>query len=177
MTLKNKRLTLLINIKLCASFLYHMWIRTGVMAPKRLSWVLTSVTLTFDLRPWPFAWTSLWSLAITPENFMMMQWREQGVTGRRADRQAELTIHRAAWSHLKSIDAYQQSKCHLISRDSTSVIVIAQIAPVSIQTSIPHSTLQVMRTLQWSLSVCIRYSQEGIKGAIEESPDWKKFPT
>ena len=26
--------------------------------------ILTSVTLTFDLRPWPFAWTSLLSMAI-----------------------------------------------------------------------------------------------------------------
>ena len=28
---------------------------------KWLSWVLTSVTLTFDLWPWPFAWNLLWS--------------------------------------------------------------------------------------------------------------------
>ena len=30
------------------------------------NWVVTSVTLTFDLWPWPFAWTSLLSLVITP---------------------------------------------------------------------------------------------------------------
>ena len=49
MTLKNNRAPLLSNIKLCASFHYHMWIQTGVTVQKRLSWVLTSVTLTSDL--------------------------------------------------------------------------------------------------------------------------------
>ena len=38
--------------------------------------VLTSVTLTFDLWPWSFAWPSLWSLVITTENCMMIQWQE-----------------------------------------------------------------------------------------------------
>ena len=37
------------NIKLCASFHHHMWIQTGAIVPKRLSWVMTSVTLTYDL--------------------------------------------------------------------------------------------------------------------------------
>ena len=53
-----------------------------------------------DFWPWPFAWTSCWSLVITPENFMMIQWwehSEKGVT----DRRTENTIHRAAWSQLK----------------------------------------------------------------------------
>ena len=57
MTLKNNRAPLLSNIKLYASFHQHMWIQTGVTVRKRLSWVMTSVTLTFDLWPWPFAWT------------------------------------------------------------------------------------------------------------------------
>ena len=58
-----------------------MWIQTGVTVWKQLSWVMTSVTLTFDLWPWPFAWTSLLSLAITPENFVTIPWQghsEQG---------------------------------------------------------------------------------------------------
>ena len=76
MTLKNNRAPLLSIIKPYASFHHLMWIQTGVTVPKRLSWVLTSVTLTFDLWPWPFAWTSLWSLLITPENFMMIRWWE-----------------------------------------------------------------------------------------------------
>ena len=71
---------------------------------------LWPVTLTFDLWPWPFAWTSLLSLVITPENFMMIRWWEQsqkgvtdGQTDGQTDRQTENTICRAAWSQLKMI--------------------------------------------------------------------------
>ena len=105
MTLKNDRAPLLSNIKLCASFHHHMWIQTGVTARKQLSWVLTSVTLTFDLWPWPLAWTSLLSLVITPESFMMIRlWEhsKKGVTDGQTDRQTENTICRAAWSQLKT---------------------------------------------------------------------------
>ena len=45
-----------------------------------------------DLWPWPFAWTSLWSLVITPENFMMIWWWEhsqKGVTDRQTDRRTD----------------------------------------------------------------------------------------
>ena len=92
MTLKNNRASLLSIIKLYASFHYHMWIQTGVTVRKRLSRVLTSVTLTFDLWPWPFAWTSLLSLVITPENFMMIWWwehGEKGVTDGQTDRRTD----------------------------------------------------------------------------------------
>ena len=79
-----------------------MWIQTGVTVQKRLSWVVTYVTLTFDLWPWPLAWTLLWSLVITPENFMMIRWWEQSKRcDRQTDRQTENTICRAAWSQLK----------------------------------------------------------------------------
>ena len=57
-----------------------------------------------DLWPWSVAWTSLLSLVITPENFVMIQWWEhgqKGVTDRQTDRRTENTIHRAAWSQLK----------------------------------------------------------------------------
>ena len=110
MTLQNNRAPLLSIIKLYASSRHHMWIQTGVTVRKWLSWVVTSVTLTFDLWPWPFAWTSLLSLVITPENFMMIRWWEhsqKGVTDRQTDRrtdgQTENTICRAAWSQLKTI--------------------------------------------------------------------------
>ena len=43
---------------------------------------MTSVTLTFDLWPWPFAWTSLLSLVITPENFVIIQWWEHSQQGK-----------------------------------------------------------------------------------------------
>ena len=110
MTLKNNRAPFLSIIKLYASFHHHMWIQTGVTVRKRLSGVVTSVTLTFDLWPWPFAWTSLLSLVITPENFMMIRWWEHsqkgvtdGRTDRRTDGRTDWTIHRAAWSQLKTI--------------------------------------------------------------------------
>ena len=109
-TLKNNRAALLSNIKLYESFHHHMWIQTGVTVRKQLSWVVTSVTLTFDLWPWPFAWTLRLSLLITPENFMMIRrWEhsQKGVTDRRTDGrtdgQMENTICRAAWSQLKII--------------------------------------------------------------------------
>ena len=69
MTLKNNRVPLLCCFQLCAWFHCHMWIQTGVRVRKRLSWVLTSVTLTFDLWPWPFAWTSLLTMVITRWKF------------------------------------------------------------------------------------------------------------
>ena len=105
MTLENNRAPLLSIFKLYASFHYHMWIQTGVTVQKRLSWVVTSVTLTFDLWPWSFAWTSLLSLVITPENFMMIRWWEysqKGVTDGQTDGRTDWIIHRAAWSQLKT---------------------------------------------------------------------------
>ena len=110
---KNNRTPLLSIIKLYASFHHHLWIQTGVTVRKRLSGVVTSVTLTFDLWPWTFAWTSLVPLIITPENFMMIRWWEHSekcVTDRQTDGQADgltdgrtdLAIHRAAWSLLKT---------------------------------------------------------------------------
>ena len=105
MTFKNNRAPLLNNIKLYASFHHHMWIKTGVTVQKRLNGVMTSVTLTFDLWPWPFAWTSLLSLVITPEDFMMIRWWEhcqKGVT----DGQTEIAILKAAWSQRKTLDSH-----------------------------------------------------------------------
>ena len=81
MTLKNNRAPLLCYFKLCVSFCSNMRIQTGVTVRKWLNWVLTSVTLTFDLWPWPFAWTSLLSMVITPENFMMIRWQEHSEKG------------------------------------------------------------------------------------------------
>ena len=108
MTLQNNRTPLLCYFKLCASFRSHWWIQTGVTVRKRLDGIMTSVTLTFDLWPWRFAWTSLLSLVITPENCMMIRWWEHsqkgvtdGRTDRQTDRQTDWTIHRAAWSQLK----------------------------------------------------------------------------
>ena len=74
MTLKNNMAPPLCYCKLCASFNGHRWIQTRFTVQKRpilrqnqrLNWVLTSVTLTFDLWSLPLAWTSLLSRVITP---------------------------------------------------------------------------------------------------------------
>ena len=84
-----------------ASFHHHTWIQTAVMVRKLLNWVLT---MTFDLWPWSFAWTSLLSTVIIPENFMTIWWCEhcdKGVTDERTDGQTDWTSHSAAWSQLK----------------------------------------------------------------------------
>ena len=94
MTLKNNRAPLQCCFKLCAWFHCHMHIQTEVRVRKQLSWVLTSVTLTFDLWPWPFARTSLLFMVITPENFMIRYddgntvkkvWRTEGQTDGQTD--------------------------------------------------------------------------------------------
>ena len=106
MTLKNNRAPLLCYFKLCASFRSHWWIQTGVTVRKRPIWVkiddfYSQVTLKFDGWPWPFAWTSLLSLVITPENFVMIGWWKHSQISVK-DRQTDWTIHRAAWSQLKT---------------------------------------------------------------------------
>ena len=123
MTLKNNRAPLLCCFQLCAWFHCHMWIQTGVRVRKRLSWVLTSVTLTFDLWPWPFVWTSLLTMVITPENFMMIRWwehGEKGVTDRRTDRRTDgrtdWTSHIAAWSQLKTFEYMVCKMVAIVSR-------------------------------------------------------------
>ena len=89
---QKNRAPLLSNIKRYASFHHHMWIQTGVIVRKRLSWVMTFVTVTFDLWHWPFAWTSLLSLVIIPENFVIIRWWEhshKGVTYRQTEGQTD----------------------------------------------------------------------------------------
>ena len=98
-----------------------MWIQTGVTVWKRLSWVVTSVTLTFDLWPRSFAWTSLLPLVITPDNFMMIRWWEhsqKGVTDGRTDGQTDRRIEpfrRAAWSQLKKFHPIFYWACDYLS--------------------------------------------------------------
>ena len=114
MTLKNNRAPFLCYFNLCASFHSHPWIQTEVTVWKRLSLVLTSVTLTFHLWPRPFARISLLALVNTPENFMTIRWWEHsdkgvtdGRTDRRTDERTERSVLRAAWSHLKWQNMFQ----------------------------------------------------------------------
>ena len=97
MTLKNNRAPLL---HLCASFHHHVQIQTGVMVWKQLNWVLISVTLTFDLWSWSFAWTSLpvignkWqemkiSWWYNDGNIVKKVWQTDGRTDRQTDGRTE----------------------------------------------------------------------------------------
>ena len=114
---KKPRAPLLSNIKLCASFHYHMLIQTGVTVRKPLSWETAKLG---PLWPWPLT-SDLDILhgphflpsVITPENFTMIRWgeySEKAVTDRQTDRQTDrLDIHRADWSQLKlNIKSYKE---------------------------------------------------------------------
>ena len=81
MTFKTNRAHLLCPINLNASFNHNIFIQTGVTVQKRLNWGLTSVTLTFDLWPWPFSWKNKsaqqglinW-LILRPESISSLIW-------------------------------------------------------------------------------------------------------
>ena len=76
MTMKNNKAPLLCYFKFCAWFRSHLWILELRSGKDQIgtNFVLTIVTLTFDLWPWHLAWTSLLSMVITRENFIMMRW-------------------------------------------------------------------------------------------------------
>ena len=169
MTLKNNRAPLLCCFQLCAWFHCHMWLQTGVRVRKRLSWVLTSVTLTFDLWPWPFAWTSLLTMVITPDNFMMIRWwehGEKGVTDRRTDRRTENTICRAAWSQLKIkvMAWYLMAPCHYLTNVDQDRCGF--IGPQSVNN--PKNKFLLLLT-HWSMNKMAAISQ-----TLSNAFSWKK---
>ena len=148
MTLKINRAPLLSTIKLYASFHHHMWIQAGVTVRKRLSWVMTSVTLTFDLWPWPFAWISLLSLVITPDNFVAIRWQEQsekGVTDRQADgRTDRKRFLRAAWPQLKN-------------HKKLAIALMVQQLMLTVYQSIGVRVTYTIPSFVWSNDVCINF--------------------
>ena len=99
--------SVLCHFKRCATFRSLLWFQTEVTVRKcdvGLKFILTSVTVTFGLWPWPVAWASFSLKVITPEHFMVILgtlWK--GVTdkqiGGRADGQE---VHRASWSQHKN---------------------------------------------------------------------------
>ena len=86
--LENNRASLLSNIKLHASFHNHMWIQIWVRVQKWLSWVLTSVTVTFQIWPWTFAWTLRLPMVILSKG-VTDDGRKDGRTVRRTDIQTD----------------------------------------------------------------------------------------
>ena len=104
MTSKNYTAPLLNIIKLYASFHHHMCIQSGVIVRKPFSWVLTSVTFTFDLDLLHGRRFCHWSYLLK-----ISWWYNDGKKAvkkvwevdKQTDRRTEKTIHRAAWSQLK----------------------------------------------------------------------------
>ena len=86
-----------------------MWIQTGVRVRKRLNWVLTSVTLIFDLWPLTFCMDITFDHGNNSWKFhddtMMGTWwkRCDRRTDRRTDGRTDWTSHIAAWSQLNII--------------------------------------------------------------------------
>ena len=80
MTSRNNRAPLLCLCKLYALLCSHLWNQAGVTVQKYPNWytlfLLTPVTLTFHLWPCLFPGTTLLSMVITPENCMMIWWKE-----------------------------------------------------------------------------------------------------
>ena len=70
----------------------------------KAKFVFTSMTFTFNLWPWPFAWASLLSMVITPDIFIMIWWwwKHSERCDGRTDKRTDCTIDRAAWSQLKT---------------------------------------------------------------------------
>ena len=141
---------LLSNIKLYVSFHHHMWIQTGVTVRKRLSWVMTSVTLTLDLWPWPFAWTSLLSLVITSiswwyvgGNMVKKVWR----TDRQTEGRKDWTIHGAAWSQLKTIG-------HLFYATSSFVHHFVAIGEFKLELQSGNDQFGSNSTIFWAVRPC-----------------------
>ena len=123
MTFENNRANLLCYIKPYTSFRHHMWIKTGVTVRKQINRVLTSVTLTFNLWPWPFAWTSLLSIVIIPENVMIIQW-EKPWLWKRCDGQTRQTDGHLYWIFDISI---RWSLMHHILLRHTYVVIFLQL--------------------------------------------------
>ena len=72
--------------------------------------IVTSFNLTFDLWPWPFAWTSLLSSLITSEILWLFDYRNVAKIVRDIQTEGqtyghmERTVHRGAWLQLKSTE-------------------------------------------------------------------------
>ena len=101
-TLENNRATLLCTSSFVAicEFKLELWSGNAQIGTK---FAFSSVTLTFDLRPWSFVWASLLSMVITPENVRMIRWEkrcQKSVTDGRTDKQTEINVLRAAWWQL-----------------------------------------------------------------------------
>ena len=123
--LKKYRAPLLCYFKLCAPFHSHPLIQTGVtvwICPNKAKFILISVTFTFHLWPWPFALTSLLSMIISLENFMIIRCQQNvkkvWQTGRQTD--GLRVVYRAAWLQLKVLPG--NLFCQVVSQSYLKII-------------------------------------------------------
>ena len=82
-------------------------------------------------------------------------------------------------NHQWGLDSCGHSPYGNFTGNAQKTIIIAQIAPTSFQTSIPHRPQPVRCTLHWSLSghqhVCISYSQEDIIRQLKKTLNERRF--
>ena len=118
--LENNRAPLLSNIKLCASFHGHLWIQTEVTVRKRLNWVMTFVTLTFDSWPGCYTWTPRLSMVINSWKFQddtmtgTLSKRCDGRTDRRRDGRADGRTDGNKWCYSCLVAAKNISYCKIV---------------------------------------------------------------
>ena len=87
---------------------------------------------------WTHEWMFLWKCK---------RWGWQKMSRPEGTRTPKLQIHATCFNHLS-----YQGQTFAVPCIWILALVIAQIDPMSFQTSIPHRPLQVRCTLQWSLS-------------------------
>ena len=151
MTLQYTRAPLPSHIKVCASFRHHMWMQTAVTVCKPLNGVMTSVTLTFDLCPWTFAWTSRLSMVITSGNFRMIRSHEhghKGVTDGRTDNVFMYWIMERGsfWGY-----GVQGGLLSFIAYESKTVVSCPPCSPLMISIRVSSSTLEISMCLVSSI--------------------------
>ena len=113
--------------------------------------VLTSVTLTLDLWPWSFAWTSRLSMVITSDNFMMIRWQEYCEKVWQTNGRADKTVLRVG-SQLNTIyTTWQFRYKHLIWRLSLSRVCNTE----------PGSHRSTNSYIQNNQTVCNRHRSAG----------------
>ena len=114
---KKNRASLLYHCKRRASFYSHVCIQTRATAWKHMHWGKICFDL-WNLGLWSltltFSWTSLSSVVIPPDNFMIIWWQEHSDkvwrTNRRTDGRTDWIIHRSASLQLKKCHPYGMTK-------------------------------------------------------------------
>ena len=102
MTPKNNKARLLYNIKLCVSFHFHQWIKTGVTVQKHPIWVklddfFSCVTLQFDVLPWKTIGHLFYATSSFAHHFVAIDEFKLELQSGIAQFGSNSTIFRAVW--------------------------------------------------------------------------------